>query len=132
MQWVAGRESRALGGHWGLELHGVCSDSVGYPPPSSASRRPSPSISRAFHRGRLLKPQHMGLEDMLARLRRPSSVPPSVVHEQLPVQLLVAPGRLHRVQQLFGLDELWVPLPVLGPGHQAPDVCPLPLDLRVH
>lgn len=58
-----------------------------------------------------------------------SLFPPSVVHEQLSVQLLVAAGGLHRVQQLPGLDELRVPLSVLWPGHQAADVCPLPLDL---
>lgn len=54
---------------------------------------------------------------------------PFVVHKQLSVQLLVAPGGLHRVQQLLGLDELWVPLSVLRPSHQASDVCPLSLDL---
>ena len=59
-------------------------------------------------------------------------LPPPVVHEQLAVHLLVAPGGLHGVQQLLGLDELWVPLPVFWPGHQASDVGPLPLDLRVH
>lgn len=57
---------------------------------------------------------------------------PPVVHEQLSVQLLVAPRGLHWVQQLLGLDELRVPLSVIWPGHQAPDVRPLPLDLGVH
>lgn len=60
------------------------------------------------------------------------SSPPPVVHEQLAVHLLVVPGGLHGVQQLLGLDELWVPFSVFWPGHQASDVGPLPLDLRVH
>lgn len=59
---------------------------------------------------------------------RASSLP-SVVHEQLPVELLVTPRGLHGVQQLLGLDELRIPLSVFWPGHQAPDVRPLPLDL---
>lgn len=59
-------------------------------------------------------------------------LPPPVVHEQLAVHLLVVPGGLHGVQQLLGLDELWVPFSVFWPGHQASDVSPLPLDLRVH
>lgn len=71
-------------------------------------------------------------EAVLARLGSRTPLPPSVIHEQLSVQLLVAPGGLHGVQQLLGLDELRVPLSVFLPGHQASDVCPLPLDLRVH
>lgn len=87
--------------------------------------------SPVFHEGHLPKFQQ-AWGGALPGWGRWSSFLPSVVHEQLPVQLLVTPGGLHGVQQLLGLDELWVPLSIFWPGHQAPDVCSLPLDFWVH
>lgn len=117
-EWLAGRESRALGDHWELDPQGFCGDCVGYPQPCVAQGAPLKGPA--------------GLRRCLPGRGNRAPFPPSMVHEQLSVQLLVAPGGLHRVQQLLGLDELWIPFSVLGPGHQAPDVRPLPLDLRVH
>lgn len=101
-------------------------DHVEHPRPSSTSQSPRMRARPAAHWGTSQVPA--GLQRCL-QVKAVSLFPPSVVHEQLSVQLLVAAGGLHRVQQLPGLDELRVPLSVLGPGHQAADVCPLPLDL---
>lgn len=57
---------------------------------------------------------------------------PFVVHQQLPVQLLVALRGFDRIEELFRFDEVWVSIYVVWMSQDIPTVWSLPLYFSVH